>query len=95
VNARLKLLRYGIARLVIEDGKAVVYHCKDNSRKHHENAIQPLEFELDDAESIEFIFESYPNYFRVGDLPHEDPADKIGLVKSLYEEGILMFEKDE
>ncbi|OQR93849.1 nucleolar protein [Achlya hypogyna] len=95
VNARFKLLRYGIARMAIEDGKAVVYHCKENSRKHHENPLSPLEFELDDAESIEYIFESYPNYFRVGDLPHEDPADQIGLVKALYEEGLLMFEKNE
>ncbi|CAK4086749.1 unnamed protein product [Aphanomyces euteiches] len=94
VNARFKLLRYGIARLAIEDGKAVLYHCKDNSRKHHENPLSPMEFELDDAESIEFIFKSYPSYFRVGDLPHEDPADQIGLVKALYDEGLLMFEND-
>ncbi|EQC33644.1 hypothetical protein SDRG_08748 [Saprolegnia diclina VS20] len=95
VNARFKLLRYGIARMAIEDGKAVVYHCKENSRKHHENPLSPLEFEIDDAESIEYIFESYPAFFRVGDLPHEDPADQIGLVKALYEEGLLMFEKNE
>ncbi|RHY12828.1 hypothetical protein DYB28_009256 [Aphanomyces astaci] len=75
-------------------GKAVVYHCKENSRKHHEVALSPLEFELDDAESIEFVFNSYPSFFRVGDLPHEDPADQIGLVKALYEEGLLMFEND-
>ncbi|ETV71122.1 hypothetical protein H257_13520 [Aphanomyces astaci] len=94
VNARFKLLRYGIVRLAIEEGKAVVYHCKENSRKHHEVALSPLEFELDDAESIEFVFNSYPSFFRVGDLPHEDPADQIGLVKALYEEGLLMFEND-
>ncbi len=95
MNARFRVLRYGIARLVIEDGKAIVYHCMENSRKHQEVPLSPLEFELDDAESIEFILESYPSFFRVGDLPHEDPADQIGLVKALYDEGLLMFERKE
>lgn len=93
VNTQLKLLRHDIVRLVIEDGKAVVYHCRENSRQHHETPISPLEFELDDAESIEFVLQSYPDYFRVGDLPHEDPADQIELVKALYKEGILMYQK--
>lgn len=93
VNTQLKLIRHNIVRLVIESGKAVVYHCKENSRLHHEVPISPLEFELDDAESIEFILQSYPEYFRVGDLPHEDPEDQIELTKALYKEGILMFMK--
>lgn len=93
VNTQLKLIRHNIVRLVIEDGKAVVYHCRENSRQHHEIPISPLEFEVDDAESIEFILQSYPDFFRVGDLPHEDPADQIELAKALYKEGILMFQK--
>uniref|UniRef100_K3W7B3 Bifunctional lysine-specific demethylase and histidyl-hydroxylase n=1 Tax=Globisporangium ultimum (strain ATCC 200006 / CBS 805.95 / DAOM BR144) TaxID=431595 RepID=K3W7B3_GLOUD len=93
VNTQLKLIRHNIVRLVIEDGKAVVYHCRENSRLHHEIPISPLEFELDDAESIEFILQSYPDFFRVGDMPHEDPADQIELAKALYKEGILMFQK--
>lgn len=95
VNTQLKLVRHNVARLVIEDGKAVLYHCRDNSRQHHETPLSPLEFELDDAESIEFILASYPNYFRVGDLPHEDPEDQKGLAKALYKEGILMFLKSD
>nr|CCA22892.1 nucleolar protein putative [Albugo laibachii Nc14] len=93
VDTQFKLLRGEIARLVIEEDKAVVYHCKDNSRKHHENPISPLEFEIDDAECIEFILKSYPSAFRVGDLPHEDSDDQIGVAKALYDEGILCFVK--
>ncbi|CAH0518545.1 unnamed protein product [Peronospora belbahrii] len=93
VNTQLKLIRHSVARLVIEDGKAVVYHCRENSRMHHEVPISPLEFELDDAESIEYILSSYSDYFRVGDMPHEDPQDQIELAKALYKEGILMFHK--
>ncbi|KAF1776082.1 Peptide methionine sulfoxide reductase [Phytophthora cactorum] len=69
VNTQLKLVRHGVARLVIEDSKAVLYHCRENSRMHHEVPISPLEFELDDAESIEFILSSYPDYFRAVRMP--------------------------
>ncbi|TDH68665.1 hypothetical protein CCR75_004921 [Bremia lactucae] len=93
VNTQLQLIRHGVARLVIEDGKAVLYHCRENSRMHHEVPIAPLEFELDDAESIEYILKSYPNYFRVGDMPHEDPHDQTELAKALYKEGILMYQR--
>ncbi|KAF1792161.1 Peptide methionine sulfoxide reductase [Phytophthora cactorum] len=86
VNTQLKLVRHGVARLVIEDSKAVLYHCRENSRMHHEVPISPLEFELDDAESIEFILSSYPDYFRVGDMPHEDSQDQTELAKALYKE---------
>lgn len=93
VDTQFKLLRGEIARLVIEDDKAVVYHCKENSRKHNENPISPLEFEIDDAECIEYVLKSYPSSFRVGDLPHEDSDDQIGVAKALYDEGILCFVK--
>ncbi|KAI9913342.1 hypothetical protein PsorP6_006681 [Peronosclerospora sorghi] len=91
VQTQLKLIRHHVARLVIEDGKAVVYHCRDNARRHHEVPVSPLEFELDDAESIEFILTSYPDAFCVGDLPHDDPHDQIELTKALYNEGLLRF----
>ncbi|KAG1713052.1 hypothetical protein DVH05_000779 [Phytophthora capsici] len=42
VNTQLKLIRHGVARMVIEDGKAVVYHCRENSRMHHEVLFLPL-----------------------------------------------------
>ncbi|TDH69059.1 hypothetical protein CCR75_004911 [Bremia lactucae] len=92
VKTQLQLIRHGVARLLIEDGKAVLYHCRENSRMHHEVPIAPLEFELDDAESIEYILKSYPEYFRVGDMPHEDPYDQTELAKALFKEGILIFQ---
>lgn len=92
VNTSIRLLRQGIVRMAIEDGKAIVYHSMDNSRKHHEVPLNPLEFELDDAPCIEMILINYPNYVRVGDLPHDTDDDKVDVVKALYAEGIVAFE---
>ena len=91
----VRLLRADVARMTIEDGKAIFYHIVDNSRRHFETPLQPLEFEVDDAPSIELILTSYPEYVRIGDLPLEDDVDKIELVKALYAEGCLMFEAAE
>ena len=92
IDARVRLLKRSIARMTIEQGKAVVYHCMENSRQPHEIPLNPLEFEIDDAESIEAIFAAYPDYIRIGDLPHEDAEDQLSLVQALYEEGILVVE---
>ncbi len=42
-----------IARFVIEDDKAVLYHCLDNLRVYHGTPLSLIEFELDDAPALE------------------------------------------
>ena len=51
-NTLCRLARPNIARLVIEDSKAVIYHCLDNSLVFHENPLSPMEFEVDDGAPI-------------------------------------------
>jgi bifunctional lysine-specific demethylase and histidyl-hydroxylase NO66 len=85
-----RLAQSGIARLVLEDGKAVVYHCADNSRVYHEVPISPLEYEVDDAPALEQLITTVePHWIRVCDLIHESNDDKISITRSLYDEGIL------
>jgi bifunctional lysine-specific demethylase and histidyl-hydroxylase NO66 len=85
-----RLAQYGIARLVLEDGKAVVYHCIDNACIYHEVPISPMEFEIDDAPALEqLITTTEPNWIRVCDLIHESNEDKVAITRSLYDEGIL------
>ena len=85
-------MRTGIARVVMEDEKCVVYHCNDNQRDHA-SEIAPMEFEVDDGPAIEQLFKTVsPMWVRVTDLPHppaEDIDDKIGIVQSLFDEGII------
>ncbi|CAM9667097.1 unnamed protein product, partial [Sphacelaria rigidula] len=69
------MVRRGCARLILEDGVGVVYHCMDNARVHHGSSLSPLEFELDDAPAIEALLAAYPDPVRVADLPHPPTDD--------------------
>lgn len=89
-NTLCRLVRPGIARLVIEDDKAVVYHCGDNSREYHGNPLSPLEFEMDDGAAIEQLLTTIePHWIFVNDLFHDTIEDKVAIAQSLYDEGIL------
>jgi len=93
---RLRMLRPGIARVLIEDGACVVYHCMDNSREKFGAPLQPLEFELDDGPAIEALLQAYPGPVSVADLPHpsEEDDDKLSLAQALFKEGILVIDDD-
>jgi lysine-specific demethylase/histidyl-hydroxylase NO66 len=89
-NTMCRIVRDGIARLVIEDDKAVVYHCVDNSREFHGNPISPLEFELDDAPALEMVLlTAPPHWICVQDLIHDDIEDKVGVAQALFDEGVI------
>jgi len=89
-NTMIRLIRPNIARLVLEDGKAVLYHCGDNSRVFHGNPLSPMEFELDDAPAIEMILKTTdPHWICVNDLIHGDIEDKMEIAQVLFNEGIL------
>jgi hypothetical protein len=59
-GARVRMVRPGVARMCIEDGLAVVYHCMENARWHHGASLNPLEFPLDDAPAIDTLLNAYP-----------------------------------
>ena len=89
-NTMCRLARPGIARLVLEDDKAVLYHCADNSRVYHGTPLSPLEFEVDDAPALEMLLTTTePHWICVKDLIHGDIEDKMEIAQSLYDEGIL------
>ena len=86
----VRLVRDGIARLTVEDDKAVLYHCADNSREFQGNPLQPLEFELDDAPALEMLLKTTsPHWICVADLVMDDIEDKVEIVQSLFDEGII------
>ncbi len=89
-NTLVRLAKPGLARLVIEDEKAVVYHSLDNSRVYHEQPLSPLEFEIDDAPALEMLLTTIePHWICVQDLIHGDIEDKMEISQALYDEGIL------
>ncbi len=93
---KLRLLRPGIARAIVEDGMVVVYHCMDNSRELHGASVNPLEYDLDDGPCIEELLLSYPHGVTVADLTHpsEELDDKVSVAQSLYKEGILLIDDE-
>ena len=93
---RLRMLRPGIARCVVEDGVCVLYHCMDNSRELYGAPLNPLEFDLDDGICIEGLLSAYPHAIMVADLPHpsEEDEDKVGVAQALYKEGFLVIDND-
>lgn len=89
-NTLVRLVRGGIARLALEDGKAILYHCIDNSRVYQGNPLSPMEFELDDAPALEALLTTVePHWIQVQDLIHDDVQDKMEIAQSLYDEGLL------
>jgi len=89
-NTMVRLAKPGIAHLVIEDDKAVLYHSADNSRVYREQPLSPLEFEIDDAPALESLLTTVePHWICVQDLIHGDIEDKMEIAQSLYDEGIL------
>jgi len=89
-NHLVRLARPGIARLVLENDMAVLYHCADNSLVFHEHPVSPMEFELDDAPAIEQLLTCHePHWIVVNDLIHDSIEDKLGVAQALYDEGIL------
>jgi len=93
---KLRIVRPGVARAIIEDGKVIVYHCIYNDREHFKTVLSPLEYELDDGPAIEALLFSYPDGIIVEDLPHpsEEVDDKVSIAQSLYKEGLLIIEDE-
>ena len=95
-NTMCRLVRPGVGRLVLEDDKAIVYHCFDNSREYQGNPISPMEFEMDDAASLEQLLTTVePEWILVNDLFHDSIEDKIQIVQCLYDEGIIAVKQAE
>ena len=89
-NTLCRLVRPGIARLVIEEEKAIVYHCADNSREFQGNPLSPMEYEMDDGPAIEQLLTTVePHWIFVNDLYHDTIEDKVAIAQSLFDEGII------
>ncbi|XP_038621431.1 ribosomal oxygenase 1 [Tachyglossus aculeatus] len=102
-SARVRLLQRGVARLVGEDGGAVLYHTLDNGRRYHqsgggpagqegpeEDAPRGLEVAPDLVDAVERLFRAYPNFVRVGSLPCDRPDDLLDLLADLFRRGLLI-----
>lgn len=98
-KSKVRLVAPDVARLVVEEDSAVVYHMLSNSRVLHNegdediieepSAAGRLAFSLDIAPALEELVMAYPEPVKVASLsvPKEDA---IALVRQLCEIGLLV-----
>ena len=87
---KICLVRREAARLVLEEGQAVLYHSVQNSRVHRLEEPKGIIFELDQAPGVEHILSQYPEPVMVAQLPLADLQDRLDVAITLYEQRIVM-----
>uniref|UniRef100_A0A8C5P2L1 Bifunctional lysine-specific demethylase and histidyl-hydroxylase n=1 Tax=Jaculus jaculus TaxID=51337 RepID=A0A8C5P2L1_JACJA len=89
-ETEVHMLQDGIARLVGEGGHLFLYYTVENSRVYHLEEPKYLEIDPQQADAMELLLRSYPEFVRVGDLPCDSVEDQLSLATMLYDKGLLL-----
>lgn len=89
-ETQVHMLQDGVARLVGEGGRLFLYHTVENSRVYHLEEPKCLEIHPQQADAMELLLRSYPEFVRVGDLPCDSVEDQLSLATMLYDKGLLL-----
>lgn len=89
-ETQVHMLQDGIARLVGEGDRLLLYYTVENSRVYHLEEPKCLEIHPQQADAVELLLRSYPEFVRVGDLPCDSVEDQLSLATTLYDKGLLL-----
>ncbi|XP_040598714.1 ribosomal oxygenase 1 [Mesocricetus auratus] len=89
-ETEVHMLQDGIARLVGEGGRLFLYYTVENSRVYHLEEPKCLEIDPQQADAMELLLRSYPEFVKVGDLPCDSVEDQLSLATTLYDKGLLL-----
>ncbi|XP_055448919.1 ribosomal oxygenase 1 [Psammomys obesus] len=89
-ETEVHMLQDGIARLVGEGGRLFLYYTVENSRVYHLEEPKCLEIYPQQADAMELLLCSYPEFVRVGDLPCDSVQDQLSLATMLFDKGLLL-----
>ncbi|XP_070273119.1 ribosomal oxygenase 1 [Myotis yumanensis] len=89
-ETEVHMLQDGIARLLGEGGHLFLYYTVENSRVYHLEEPKCLEILPQQADAMELLLRSYPEFVRVGDLPCDSVEDQLSLATMLYDKGLLL-----
>lgn len=89
-ETQVHMLQDGIARLVGEGDRLLLYYTVENSRVYHLEEPKCLEIHPQQADAMELLLRSYPEFVRVGDLPCDSVEDQLSLATTLYDKGLLL-----
>uniref|UniRef100_A0A3B3ZE20 Bifunctional lysine-specific demethylase and histidyl-hydroxylase n=1 Tax=Periophthalmus magnuspinnatus TaxID=409849 RepID=A0A3B3ZE20_9GOBI len=92
-QTKIRLVRAGCARLCSDGDVVSLYYTTNNSRVYHKEEIKSLEVQVENTDAIEFLIHSYPKFVTVGSVPCDSADDRITLVESLFERGIIQTEQ--
>lgn len=91
-DTKLKLIRAGVIRLVMEDDQVRLYHNLENSRLYHKVDPTYLEIPAQFAPAVEYLIHNYPQYVSLESLPLNSMEEQVELAQALYEKGMLITE---
>lgn len=89
-ETEVHMLQDGVARLLGEGGHLFLYYTVENSRVYHLEEPKCLEILPQQADAVELLLRSYPEFVRVGDLPCDSVEDQLSLATMLYDKGLLL-----
>lgn len=75
---------------MVEDNKARIYYCTENSKTYHEEEEQFLEIDMKLVPAIRKLVDDFPTYTAIENLPLKDDDVKIQVVSDLWERGLLV-----
>ncbi|BBN05819.1 protein-L-histidine (3S)-3-hydroxylase / [histone H3]-trimethyl-L-lysine4/36 demethylase [Marchantia polymorpha subsp. ruderalis] len=101
--SKVRLVAPDVARFVVEEDSAVLYHMLNNSRALHNELSDSceagsvpgssLEFPLDFAPALEELITAYPTPVCVSNLSIDSKQAALDLVTQLYKSGLLVVMK--
>ncbi|CAL9692691.1 unnamed protein product [Knipowitschia caucasica] len=91
-QTKIRLVRAACARLCSDGDVVSLYYTTNNSRVYHKDELKSLEVQVENTDAIEYIIHSYPKFVSVESVPMDSTEDKIALVESLFERGIIQTE---
>ncbi|KAK7907651.1 hypothetical protein WMY93_016263 [Mugilogobius chulae] len=92
-QTKIRLVRASCARLCSDGDVVSLYYTTNNSRVYHKEEIKSLEVNVENTDAIEFLIHSYPKFVTVASVPCDSADDRIALVESLFEKGIIHTEQ--
>ncbi|CAG9770864.1 unnamed protein product [Ceutorhynchus assimilis] len=91
---KIRLLRYYALRVVQEsDTTSKIYFCTENAKTYHGEDEQYLEINNSLIPGIQMLQKEYPEFVVAEDLPIKDEMEKLALVSSMWEHGLLVTEE--
>jgi len=89
LETEVKIIRPGIARVIVDEDGTHVHYTIENSRQYKEMPLKRIELPNEMTDAAEFLLNSNIDYVKVKDVPFNDSDAKVTLARQLYNLGLL------